>query len=209
MCAAVRGCEAKGGAGEVEQGPVGDSVPARCPEPFRPAWHARGRAPLAVSGREENWGRDGCMGRCGGQGAATRLQRGGGGRPEGEGVERGRRQHGRRGTAPPGAPRVGGAGAGRANDDTRGARDGSTRWAASAHEGKRGGGAAGSRGRQELAGQVARVAKQQAPRCTEERGGRARGIPQCTRACVELRGRCRRARDRQRHSGCRAGGPRS
>ena len=40
-------------------------------------------------------------------------------------------------------------------------------------------------------------------RCTEERGGRGGGIPQCARACEESRERCRRARDRQRHSGCR------
>ena len=46
-----------------------------------------------------------------------------------------------------------------------------------------------------------------APQRTEERGGSGGGVPRRARAYAELRERCRRARGRQRRSGCRAGGP--
>ena len=41
------------------------------------------------------------------------------------------------------------------------------------------------------------------------RGQTHKRTPRCARACAERRGRCRRARDRQRRSGCRACGERS
>ena len=55
-------------------------------------------------------------------------------------------------------PRDGSAGAGRETDDVRGARDGSTRWAASAHEGERGGWDGRKQGTTGVAGQVAAAA---------------------------------------------------
>ena len=104
------------------------------------------------------------------------------------------------------SPRDSSAGVGWEAGGVRGAREKSTRRTASEHEADK----RGWEGRmQGMAGMAEEWRQQQlqAMRCTEGRGGGGGGAPRHGCACEELGGRCHRARDRPRRSGCRAGGP--
>ena len=138
-------------------------------------------------------------------------RRGGGGRPVGVGDGVRGSQRSRRGSAlatglAMDSPRDSSAGVGWEAGGVRGARERSTRRTASEHEADK----RGWEGRmQGMAGMAEEWRQQQlqAMRCTEGRGGGGGGAPRHGCACEELGGRCHRARDRPRRSGCRAGGP--
>ena len=142
------------------------------------------------------------MERRGEDGDTQRMHGGRGGHPEAKG--------GWEDTVPTQVPghspaRIGSAGAGRTNDDKRGARGGSTSWAASEHVGTgwervrtaegQGADAESTRSRQDKWRE-----QQQQERHDARRSGvgeEAAHQPRCARACDERRGRCRRAQARQ------------